>query len=310
MNKLAFTAFILLIGFSGAKAEALSDAEFEVLVASIYNDGSQSYLKIAKSGHPEAMSVLRALEAMPSGTYQSTFENFSKEYGYEIDAPPKARMRIDKDAVNTALAAAGDEAAWQRIVDEYNQAYETDFQIDRRKSALKKMEMVNDDRAKRFASNLLTQNDQAIEGFALSLHGAASLMRMVNDPELNALLYDHPTIDNQSGYIEGIKEWWIENGKRYGATDNELAAIAGSQSLADYMEERTKGGPKTEYAIADKISNPQAAAPELPKAEAPNITAETSPAAQEPKDFPWKWVILGATGLIFISLALFKSRKR
>lgn len=313
MRYLASFLFSLLLTLNAVGAEPMTDEEFQTVLDGLRYSGGGTYMKIAKSGHPEAMNVLRALDDMPAGHYQSTFEKFTELYGYSVDAPQKAQMMIDKEALNTALAAAGDEAAYNRIIEEFYQ--ESNSEEDwlygsNRESAFKKLEQIGDDRAVRFIANRLDMNELNIRGDTVSSNAASHLERMVDNPAQRVSIPGN-SVEETSAWIENWKKWWIDNGHDYGATDEEIAKIRDSISYAQYAEDQEgRENPEetpTSVESSEVETSGQTQEPTVtPVSPVTEITKVQEP---KPKTFPWLWIILSVVVIAIVIFFLIQKQR-
>lgn len=211
------SSLLLLLLFSGAFSplhgqQALSDSEFDLLVEQI--DGySSRVLEIGYARHPRSLKVLEDLREAISGR-PIRWGDFQKVHGYPYSAHPDATVQIQPHTVETAMAAAGDEDSFQRIVEGFDETSDHGrYQIIRR------LVLVRNDRAIRYLGSLL-QNDEAYAlGFPVSVRASEALHELVEADGSESVFRRDPTTANLEAKVVFWRDWWAENASKYGSED-------------------------------------------------------------------------------------------
>ena len=227
--------FCFLSVFSFVHAEqSITDTEFQELINELRHQSIRTYGKIARSGHPQALKVLNALDALKEEGRDCTFAKFEELSGYTVDGPSDVQFSIRSADLEIARAMAGDDAAIQSIVDEY-EGYVPEVN-DGRRSAFNKMKMVGGDRAVRFFGTKLYETTRLWEfsdtvGGPTDISAAMELEQLIELPQDSGLRFKNvPTPQNEVEYFEwpekrrkAWRTWWAENAHKYGATSEEIA---------------------------------------------------------------------------------------
>jgi hypothetical protein len=210
------------------------------------------------------LEVLRALEQRPE---HWKWGEFKQEHGFPRSMIDGEDIQVAPWDLEIALAAAGDEAAFQRILDEFEGGKGLDTPHgSRRYDALQKLTKVKTDRAVHFVGALLDDDDEILRGYPLAVRAAEALHVMIEDNRPSDPDYDAYWRRGTTESIEQIvriwRTWWAENSWRYNG-DGHVAmpsAAAAKRSAdaeaSDVAHGRTAGGDEPSPTAAPRADAP------------------------------------------------------
>jgi hypothetical protein len=210
------------------------------------------------------LEVLRALEQRPE---HWKWGEFKQEHGFPRSMIDGEDIQVAPWDLEIALAAAGDEAAFQRILDEFEGGKGLDTPHgSRRYDALQKLTKVKTDRAVHFVGALLDDDDEILRGYPLAVRAAEALHVMIEDNRPSDPDYDAYWRRGTTESIEQIvriwREWWAQNAWRYdGDVYGGTPATAAPDRSADSEGSETVNG---RTAVVDEPSPAAAARVEPP----------------------------------------------